>query len=368
MLSVDVTLAQRGIKLSLEIPSGQTLAVMGPNGAGKSTLVQLISGLLKPDAGRISLAGTPLYDSVAGANVPVHRRGIGVLAQEPLLFPHLSVRENVEFGPQSSTAGSRIERRRTRGGAYSAGREWLERVDALEFADRKPSQLSGGQAQRVGLARALATDPQLLLLDEPLAALDVDSVPAMRSLLKRELVGKSCVLVTHDILDALILADHLAIIEGGQVVEVGPVADVLAHPQSAFGASLAGLNVIEGPLEGGAVVSTVYGPVAGIVAPPLAESPDVRSALGRVVGTVPFLAAFPPRAVSVFLEAPGGNPRNTFSVVVESLESRGDHVRVRASGLIADVTPQSAAELGIAVGMDLVFLVKATDVRIYPAG
>ncbi|MBW4094761.1 MAG: ATP-binding cassette domain-containing protein, partial [Acidobacteria bacterium] len=175
--SFAATLAQRNFNVSLSIQPGETVAVLGPNGAGKSTLLGIIAGLLRPDSGHAELDGTPLFRLDGGSRVwrPPHQRGMALLAQDALLFPHLSVQENVAFGPRSRGASP--------ANARKTADHWLAELDATEFANRRPSQLSGGQAQRVAVARALAANPQLLLLDEPMAALDVDSAPLLRTVL-----------------------------------------------------------------------------------------------------------------------------------------------------------------------------------------
>src|SRR4029079_1626297 len=176
-----------------------------------------------------------------------HARGVALLAQEPLLFPHLSALDNVAFGPRSGG--------RQRSASRAVAQRWLAEVDAEEYADRRPAQLSGGQAQRVAIARALAADPRLLLLDEPMAALDVAGPPAARQTLWRVLKDRSAVIVTHDVLDALLLADRVVVLDGGQVVEEGPSSVVLAEPRSAFAARIAGLNLIEGTWHDGRLVT-----------------------------------------------------------------------------------------------------------------
>ena len=183
------------------------------------------------------------YGDGARVDVAPHRRRIALLAQEPLLFPHLSVLDNVAFGPRSAGAG----RSESRGRA----REWLEEVGIGDLADRRPAQLSGGQAQRAAVARALAAEPDLLLLDEPMAALDVAVTPALRQTLRRVLAERTCVVVTHDVLDALLLADRVLVLEGGRVVEQGPTREVLTRPRSAFAARLAGLNLVVGTWSDG---------------------------------------------------------------------------------------------------------------------
>ncbi|WP_255495278.1 sulfate/molybdate ABC transporter ATP-binding protein [Nocardia sp. GTS18] len=239
-LSVAARIADRELDLALELAPGEVLAVLGPNGAGKSSLLQVIAGLLVPDEGHVRLGADTLTDTAKAIALAPYRRGISLLAQEPLLFPHLTVAENVAFGPRSR--GNRQ--------AKAVAAEWLRAVDATHLADRHPAALSGGQAQRVALARALAVDPHLLLLDEPMSALDVDVAPAMRSLLRRVLRDpahpRCAVLVTHDIIDAITLADRIVIVESGRIVESGQVTDVMSHPRSPFAARIAGLNLLHG--------------------------------------------------------------------------------------------------------------------------
>ncbi|MGF6881904.1 molybdate transport system ATP-binding protein [Nocardia sp. GAS34] len=249
-LAVSVRLAERGLDVELAVEPGEVLAVLGPNGAGKSTLLEIISGLVRPDAGYVRLDGRALTDTTAGVAIPAHRREISLLAQDPLLFPHLTAAANVAFGPRSRGIGRRA--------AVAVAREWLRAVDATALADRRPGELSGGQAQRIALARALAVQPRVVLLDEPMAALDVAAAPAMRILLGRALRdsagafsqqnthARSAILVTHDIVDALTLADRVVVVESGRIVEQGPVTEVLSRPRSAFAARIAGVNLMIG--------------------------------------------------------------------------------------------------------------------------
>lgn len=337
-LELEATVAARGLHAALEVADGETLAVLGPNGAGKSTLLAVAAGLLRPDAGRVALDGRDL--TAPGTFVPTHDRRIALLAQDPLLFPHLTVLENVAFGPRSRGAGRREAR--------TAASRWLAEVGAAELADRRPGQVSGGQGQRIALARALAAEPRLLLLDEPMAALDVAVLPALRQTLRRVLADRTVVLVTHDVLDALLLADRVVVLDGGRVVESGPTADVLERPRSAFAARIAGLNLVSGPWRDGAV--------AGVRGIAVGSAPAEGA---------PAVAVFRPSAVSVFREAPGGSPRNSLPVTVTELEPHGDQVRVRADHLTADITVQSAAELDLAPGTSVVFAVKASEVAVY---
>ncbi|GAA5145646.1 ATP-binding cassette domain-containing protein [Pseudonocardia eucalypti] len=362
-VEAGVTVRRREFTLdvSVSLAKGEVLAVLGPNGAGKSTLLGVLAGLLRPDAGRVRLGDRVLTDVPAGVHVPAHRRGVGLLAQRSLLFPHLTAEANVAFGPRC--AGVR------RAKAGETARHWLAEVDAAELGHRRPSALSGGQAQRVALARALAVSPELLLLDEPLAALDVDSAPAMRALLHRVVrdAGTTGLLVTHDVLDALVLADQVAVLADGSIVEYGPTREVLTRPRSPFAARIAGLNLVPGVAVPGGLRTADGLLVAGLAA---------DGGQGK-----PAVAVFPPAAVAVFPERPEGSPRNVLRVRLASLEPRGELVRLRAGaapgdppwvdGLAADVTPAAVADLALdgtlAPGADLWFAVKTTEVLIHPA-
>ena len=228
-LDVSVSLAERGLEIALSVSPGETVALLGPNGSGKSTLLALVAGLLRPDSGHVMLDGEPLVELGRGAParfVAPHARGVALLAQDALLFPHLSVLENVAFGPRSSG----ISRAESRLRAV----DWLEQVEASDLGRRRPTELSGGQAQRVAVARALASGPRALLLDEPFGSLDASVVPKIRILLSRVLEERSVLLVTHDPLDALALADRVIVLDAGRIVEEGPTREVLLNPQTSF--------------------------------------------------------------------------------------------------------------------------------------
>jgi molybdate transport system ATP-binding protein len=347
-LELSAQVAERDVDVALDVADGETVAVLGPNGAGKSTLLAVAAGLLRPDSGRVLLDGVELTGP--GVWVPPHARRIALLAQDPLLFPHLSALENVAFGPRS-----RGTHRRT---AREQARTWLEAVGVADLADRRPGRLSGGQAQRVAVARALAADPRVLLLDEPMAALDVAVRPALRQTLRRVLADRTVVLVTHDVLDALLLADRVVVVDGGRVVEAGPTTDVLTRPRSPFAARIAGLNMVRGTWREGAVDGPDGIAVKGLTSDPVPATGD------------PVVAVFRPSAVSVFREPPGGSPRNIIATTVTDLEPFGDQVRVRAApsdgqSLAADVTTLAAAELDLVPGLQVVFSIKATEVSIY---
>ena len=360
-LTTTVRRPEFTLNVSLSVARGETVAVLGPNGAGKSTLLGVLAGLLRPDAGRVRLGERVLTDTDTRVAVPVHRRGVGLLAQQALLFPHLSALANVAFGPRCAGVG--------RAKAAEVAQHWLAEVDAAELGRRRPSQLSGGQAQRVALARALAGEPELLLLDEPLAALDIDSAPVLRALLHRVVrgTGRTALLVTHDVLDALVLADRVLVLTDGSIVERGPTRDVLTRPRSAFAARIAGLNLVPGVSVPGGLRTEDGTMVTG-----------GHAAEGNGEAAV---AVFPPTAVAVFRQRPEGSPRNVVEVRLAGLEPHGEVVRLRAGsldggpawvdGLAADVTPAAVADLSdggtLAPGARLWFAVKATEVLVHPA-
>ncbi|TFB98682.1 ABC transporter ATP-binding protein [Cryobacterium adonitolivorans] len=350
--SLDLHVAERDVRLHLDVASGETVAILGPNGAGKSTLLNTIAGLVTPDSGRCELNGTVLFDLPAGPGRrfwrPPHQRGVSLLAQEPLLFPHLSVLDNVAFGPRSAGApASRARQRATR---------WLREVDAEALSARRPAELSGGQAQRIAVARALASDPGLLLLDEPLAALDVSVAPAVRRMLRRVLADCSAVIVTHDVLDAYTLADRVVIVEDGRVVDQGTPAEVLDRPGSAFAAGLAGLNLITGIRRGNTLV----------VADPPASIPIDAGSAGAQGEQISL--AVRPAAVTVSLEEPADPARTSVRAELIDLEPRGDFVRARSALLAADVSPRDAAGLDSAVGSALWFSIPPAAAMVYPTG
>jgi molybdate transport system ATP-binding protein len=334
------------LDLDLDVAPGETVALLGPNGAGKSTALRVLAGLLRPVAGRVELAGTVL-DGPGSVHVPAERRPVGMVFQDYRLFPHLSALDNVAFGLRSHGV-PRAAARRTAG-------EWLERVGLSAVAGRRPAALSGGQAQRVALARALAPEPSLLLLDEPLAALDAATRIDLRGELRRHLAAfaGAAVLVTHDPLDAMVLARNVVVIEDGRVVQRGPVAAVARHPQTDYVARLVGLNLFHGTASG----TTVRLPDGS-------ELTTAAPAEGEV------FVAFPPTAVGVYRSRPDGSPRNVFTATVADVEMHGGSVRVHLNGprtVLADVTAAAVADLDLVPGRQVWWAVKATEAQVYPA-
>ncbi|MEU6246784.1 ABC transporter ATP-binding protein [Glycomyces sp. NPDC047010] len=336
------------LDLHLTAAPGETVALLGPNGAGKTTALRALAGLEALSEGHIDLDGTRLDDPAGAARwVPPEHRRIGVVFQDYLLFPHLSAADNIAFGPRRRGLG-RTE-------ARQIAADWLDRVGLGDFGKRRPGQLSGGQAQRVALARALATNPALLLLDEPLAALDARTRLDTRAELHRHLGGLAgpAVLVTHDPVDALMLADRLVVVEDGRAVQEGDGESITARPRTDYIARLVGLNLYRGNAAGRTVTLATGESLA------TAEPLDGDA-----------FAAFPPSAVALFRSRPDGSPRNTWRAVVAGVHRHGDHLRVQLDGPLraaADVTPAAAAQLHLEPGQEVWAAVKATEIRAYPA-
>jgi molybdate transport system ATP-binding protein len=335
------------LDVELRVQPGKVTALLGPNGAGKSTALQALAGLHRLDGGRIEIGGELLDDAGTGEWARPEERAVGLVFQDYLLFPRMSARDNVAFGL------------RARGISRAAARQradaWLERVGLAAFAARRPGELSGGQAQRVALARALATEPRLLLLDEPLAALDAGTRMSVRTELRRHLdeFGGATIVVTHDPLDALVLADQVVVIEDGRIVQAGPPAAVARHPRTRYVAQLMGLNLLRGNADA-ATVTLDDGTV-------LATAQEFDG---------PVFVMVRPSAIGVYAGQPHGSPRNSWPAVLSSVEQQGHAVRLAATGppdVVADVTPDAVAELRLTVGSPVWLNVKATDLVVYPA-
>jgi molybdate transport system ATP-binding protein len=359
-LQLRAAVAARHLDVEFSVSAGEVLAVLGPNGAGKSTALHVIAGLIHPDEGLVRLGDRVLTDTAAGVNVATHDRRVGLLLQDPLLFPHLSVAANVAFGPRSRRSG----RARRRPHEKSTALRWLREVDAEQLADHKPRQLSGGQAQRVAIARALAAQPDVLLLDEPLTGLDVAAAAAIRTVLRTVVTQSGCavILITHDLLDVFALADRVLVLESGKISEIGPVPEVLTAPRSHFGARIAGVNLVNGTIGPDGLLHTGSG------------AHWHGTAAGRLASGQQAVAVFAPAAVAVYQDPPIGSPRNTVQVTVAELDTRGADVLVRgqdqpngAPGLAALITVDAAAELRLTPGTRVWFSVKAHEVALHPA-
>ncbi len=350
-LRADVRVDLDGFTLdvALAVEPGQTLAVIGPNGAGKTTLLRALAGLRALHGGRIELDGIVLDDPAEGVYVPPERRPVGVVFQDHLLFPHLDARDNVAFGLRRHGV------RRTEARHQAEG--WLERVGLAERASARPGQLSGGQAQRVALARALAPSPTLLLLDEPLAALDATTRNDVRRDLRHHLATFPGVrvLVTHDPIDVAALADQVLVLDGGRVAQTGTPAEITARPRSPWVAALAGTNLFAGEaVAGGRLL--MDGGATLVVADDMPPGP--------------VLAVVHPRAVSLHRSRPEGSARNAWPGRVTAVEAVGDRLRVRVDAnpsVVAEVTASAVAEMGLVDEADVWIAVKATEVVVYPA-
>ena len=345
-LEASVRVRRDGFTLDVELTAAadETVAVLGPNGAGKTTLLRALAGLDELE-GRVVLDGEVLDDSARGVYVPPERRRAGLVFQDHVLFPHLSAVENVAFGLRAQG----------RPHAAAIARRWLNEAGLGDRADALPRALSGGQAQRVALLRALATEPKLLLLDEPLSALDVSVRAEVRRELSRQLGSFHGVrlLVTHDPLEAMALADKLVVLEHGSVVQSGTPGDVTARPRSRFVADLAGVNLLRGRAYGDHVALPAEASLAAVDA-----------------GSGDVFAVVHPRAVALYRSRPDGTPRNVWRGQVDTVDLEGERVRVRVVGpvpLVAEVTRAAVLELGLIAGASVWMAVKATEVSVYPA-
>jgi molybdate transport system ATP-binding protein len=346
-LAVTVRRGHLDLQVEVAVGPGEVVAVVGPNGAGKSTLLQAVAGLVPIGAGRIALGGRVLEDPAAGVRLAPEDRGVGLVFQDHLLFDHMGVRDNVAFGPRSRGLSRRA--------AAAVADRWLDRVGLAGQAADRPSQLSGGQRQRVALARALAVEPACLLLDEPLAALDVETRSAVRRDLRDHLAGFSgpALLVTHEPLEALALADRLVVLEAGRVTQVGDAATVARHPRSAWVARLVGLNLLRGTASGGQVAVEGGGSVT--------YADDAQEG--------PVLVTVHPRSISLHRERPAGSPRNVWAGPVEDVEVDHDRVRVAVAGtppMVAEVTAAALTDLDLLAGGEVWLSFKAADVAVYP--
>jgi molybdate transport system ATP-binding protein len=321
--------------------------VVGPNGAGKSSLLAAIAGMLPVDHGSIRLGDTVLDGGPGGAFVPAERRGCGVMFQDLLLFPHFTAVDNVAYGLRAAGMG--------RAAARASALAWLQRLGVATHAGSRPASLSGGQAQRVALARALAPNPRVLLLDEPLSAVDASARLVLRRDLRAYLdsFAGPRVLVTHDAVEAFALADRIAVLEGGRIVQAGSVAEICSRPRSRYVADLVGLNFLRGTCRGGRLQIDGGGELV------VSQAPEG-----------PVLATVHPRAIALYRSRPDGTPRNVWQAPIESLEATGDRVRVRLGGLpglVAEVTPLAIAELQLGIGGTVWVALKATEIGVFAA-
>jgi len=340
-LDVDITVTRPGHVLDVRLAAepGEIIALVGPNGAGKTTLLRALAGTVAAE-GSVEVRGS------SWTSLPAHLRRVGLVHQEHALFPHLTALQNVAFGPRARGVRRTTSERRAR--------DLLDRLGVGELADRRPDQLSGGQSQRVAVARALATEPDLLLLDEPFASLDVAVAQGLREELGAHLADFAGVtlLVTHDPVDMFTLAHRLVVLDDGRIVQHGTPEEVAARPASAHAARLVGRNVLRGTSTGTDVVL---------------ESGEHVVTAHRVDG--PVLVTFSPSAVTLTAERPTGSARNRWPARTHLMVPTGDALRVhlRHPDLVADITPAAAAELRLAPGSEVWASVKATEVDVITA-
>lgn len=350
---VEVRLAEFHEDVHLDVADGEVVAVLGPNGAGKTTLLRALAGVLPLTGGRIVLDGRVLDDPTRGVLVPPEERSCGLVFQEHLLFPHLDALANVAFGPRRRGA--------SRSAAAALSQDWLDRLGVGDVARHRVRSLSGGQSQRVALARALVTEPRLLLLDEPMAALDVTQRAVVRQLLRDHVVGSgtSCVLVTHDPLDASALADTLVLVDEGRVVQHGTSADVTRRPASTWVARMMGVNLLRGQVRDGR-----FDLGAGIILPLAGTPAGERSAVlaPRDVVVTPYGSGEPPVAVGASGEVVRWSTR------IVTLQPTGDRVVLGLdypTGLAADVPVHSPDGGRWSEGMNVWAAVDPSDVQLF---
>jgi molybdate transport system ATP-binding protein len=334
------------LDVALAVEAGETAAILGPNGCGKTTLLHALAGLVPLDEGRVTLDGVVMEDAARGIAVPTEQRPIAVVFQNQLLFPHMSALDNVAFGLRCHG--------RPRAEARRVARQWLESMGLADHARARPGALSGGQGQRVALARALAVEPRMLLLDEPLAAVDVQGRAELRRDLRRNLAsfGGVRLLVTHDPLEAFALADRVIVLEEGHVVQTGTPAAVTARPRSRWVADLAGVNLFHGRAHGDRVTLDDGGE---LIVP------------GAVAGDV--FAAIHPRAIALLQAKPEGTPRNVWRGTIDEIDVAGPIARIRVRTIppvVAEVTTASVDALGLIPGAHVWVTIKATEIVLYP--
>lgn len=343
---IEKRLGALSLSVGIRAPGGEVVAVVGPNGAGKTTLLRSLAGLCPIDAGRVVLGGEVLDDVEKGRRLEPEARPVGFVFQDHLLFPHMNAVDNVAFGLRCRGHGRRPSR--------SLAEEWLGRVGLGDVVGARVRELSAGQRQRVALARALATRPRLLLLDEPLSAVDVASRSSLRNSLRSTLAEYAGIgiLVTHDPLEAYTMAHRIVVLENGTVAQDGAVGEVTSRPRTRWVAEMIGVNLFKGVARRGVVHLSPAGRL------------EVATELEGEV-----FAVVSPRAVAVHRSPPEGSPRNVWEGTASSLDLEGERVRLQVAGspsIVAEVTPASVAALRLGDGGKVWVSVKATDVDVYP--
>ena len=356
MLNAELKISRKEFSLDviLEANGGDVIGVVGPNGAGKTTLLRALAGLEPLTKGHIVVDGDEWENASKRYRRNADARSAALVLSDPLLFPHMSAIKNIAFGLKAHGVSTR--------NATDVAAGWLDRLGLADYADRRPGTLSTGQQQRVSLARALAVEPKLLLLDEPLSAQDASVRSALRAELRQLLSAYDgvVIVVTHDAVDAMTLANRLMVLESGRVVQSGSPSELAARPSTTFVAQMVGLNLFRGWGNGHVVSLTEGGEL---------------SVADAVLG--PVLVAFSPRAVALAVTAPSASaatdvrssPRNRWTGTVSDLQHVHGRVRVQLAGppeIVSEVTPAAATELDLAVGQRVSVSVKATEIEVYP--
>jgi molybdate transport system ATP-binding protein len=343
---IQLRLSRLNLDAKFAVAAGEVLALLGPNGSGKSTTLRALTGLLPLSGGRVALDGTVLEDPARRVRIAPEKRPIALMFQDYLLFPHMTALENVAFGLRCRGIDKKVAREKAA--------QTLARLDLEAVTEARPGSMSGGQQQRVAMARALVTDPRLLLLDEPLAALDVSIKTNVRRLL-REVLRKSSaanILVTHDLLDAVALGDRMVVIENGRIVQTGTPAEVTARPRSPYVADLTGVNLLRGTAHG-----------------TLLELDGGGRISCAVPATGPVLAVVAPATVSVARHRPEREEENTWPGQISAVDLMGDRVRVRIDGtpaITAEVHPAAVDELKLDDGGQIWASVDPSAISVYP--
>jgi molybdate transport system ATP-binding protein len=335
-LELSLTVPLRAFDLRLDLGVGaETLALVGPSGSGKSTVLRAIAGLVRA-SGRVVAGGTAWLDSERGVDLAPEQRSVGLVFQDYALFPHLTVAQNVAYGGRARAA------------------ELIEAYGLAGLVGERPERLSGGERQRVALARALARDPAVLLLDEPLGALDAQTRAHVRAELRAHLraSGLPTIVVTHDYEDAAALANRVGVLVDGQVVQVGTPSELAAAPASPFVARFTGANLLEGLARPGASGLTEV----------LLDSGEVVVSADAAEGRVG--VAVYPWDVALARESPSDSMQNHIAGVVESIVPVGNRLRVRVGSITAEITAPAAESLGLREGERVVASFKATGARL----
>ncbi len=335
---ISVPLRAFALELTLEVAG--TVALVGPSGAGKTTVLRATAGLVRPRGGRITVDGETWFDAERGVHLPPDGRRVGLVFQEYALFPHMTVRANVEYARKH------------------AADEYLQRFRIAHLEHAKPGQLSGGEKQRVALARALARDPQVLLLDEPLAALDAHTKTTVRAELQELLAGLEIpvLLVTHDFEDAAALAERVSVIVDGTLLQTGTPEELVAQPADAFVASFTGANLLHGIAEGTSDGSTRVRLLDG----------NTITIADRAIGEV--MVAVYPWDVTVGATAPHDSAMNVIHAPIRTIAQLGNRVRLTIGPVSAEITAESLGRLGLEVGQSAYASFKATGTRLVSVG